>query len=112
MFKIYHNPGCSKSRAALRLLQEQGIDPQIILYLETPPSPIELAELLDKLVLQPAALIRRSEPQLENLDVDSLSDDELLRLMSTQPILIERPIIVRGDRAIIGRPPERVLALL
>ena len=112
MFTIYHNPGCSKSRAALRLLQEHGIDPRIILYLETPPSPTELAGLLDKLALQPGALIRRSEPQLANLDVDVLSQEELLQLMATYPILIERPIVIRGEHAIIGRPPERVLELL
>jgi len=109
---IYHNPGCSKSRAALQLLQDRGLDPQIILYLETPPSKIELALLLDKLAIQPAALIRRSEPQLTNLDIDALSRDELLQLMTTHPILIERPIVVRGERAIMGRPPERVLELL
>ncbi len=112
MFTIYHNPGCSKSRAALGLLQEHGIDPRIVLYLETPPSLAELAMLLDRLVLQPQALIRRSEPQLANLDVDALSHDELLQLMVAHPILIERPIVMRGERAIIGRPSERVLELL
>lgn len=88
------------------------MDPQIILYLETPPSTIELGVLLDKLAIQPAALIRRSEPLLANLDVDALSRDELLQLMAANPILIERPIVVRGERAIMGRPPERVLELL
>lgn len=88
------------------------MDPQIILYLKTPPSLTELAALLDKLAIQPAALIRRTEPQLVNLDVDALSRDELMQLMATHPILIERPIVARGDRAIIGRPPERVLDLL
>lgn len=112
MFSIYHNPGCSKSRAALGLLQQHGIDPRIILYLETPPSFAELATLLDQLALGPQALIRRSEPQLVNVEVDALSHDELLQLMATYPILIERPIVIRGERAIIGRPPERVLELL
>ena len=112
MFTIYHHPGCSKSRAALQLLLEQGIDPQIILYLETPPSTIELGGILDKLAIQPAALIRRSEPLLAKLDVDALGRDELLQLMATHPILIERPIVVRDERAIMGRPPERVLELL
>jgi arsenate reductase (glutaredoxin) len=112
VFTIYHNPGCSKSRAALGLLQEHGIDPRVILYLETPPSIAELTTLLDQLALPPRSLIRRSEPQLANVDVDALSHDELLQLMTTHPILIERPIVVRGERAIMGRPPERVLELL
>ncbi len=112
MFAIYHNPACSKSRAALRLLQEHGVEPEVILYLETPPTAEELTGLIAKLQVEPKAILRRSEAEATTMSAERLNDRELIQLMVTYPILIERPIIIRDDRAVIGRPPERVLTLL
>ena len=113
-FTIYHNPRCSKSRQTLALLEENNISPQIILYLETPPSKSALTDLLAKLGVSPRDLIRTSEDAYRqaNLSDKSLSDDQLLDAMIAEPKLIQRPVVVSGDRAVIGRPPENVLALL
>jgi len=113
-FTIYHNPRCSKSRQTLALLEENNISPQIILYLETPPSKSALTDLLAKLGISPRDLIRTSEDAYRqaNLSDKSLSDDQLLDAMIAEPKLIQRPVVVSGDRAVIGRPPENVLALL
>jgi arsenate reductase (glutaredoxin) len=113
---IYHNPRCSKSRQALGLLEERGIVPKVIRYLENPPSPDELRELLAELGVGAQALVRRSEPLYAELGLGSVDDDALLAAMHAHPLLIERPIVrvsdARGSRAVVGRPPERVLELL
>ena len=111
---LYHNPRCSKSRAALALLEENDISPEIVLYLDNPPTREELNELLRKLGIGIRDLLRRSEPEYEqyNLGDSSLSDEIVFEIVGEHPKLIERPIIVRGERAVIGRPPERVLELL
>ncbi|SIR03779.1 arsenate reductase (glutaredoxin) [Solilutibacter tolerans] len=112
--RYYHNPRCSKSRQALELLRERGHAPELIAYIDTPPDAATLRRLIDKLGLAPRALLRTGEPAYAELGLDdaSLSDDALINAMVTHPILIERPIFEHGDRAVIGRPPERVLALL
>ncbi|MEO5565459.1 MAG: arsenate reductase (glutaredoxin) [Luteimonas sp.] len=112
--RLFHNPGCSKSRAALSLLQERGITPEIVNYLERPPSADELRTVLGMLGLPPRGLLRISEPKYANLGLAdaSLDDTSLLEAMVTNPELIERPIFVHDGRAVIGRPPERVLDLL
>lgn len=111
---IYHNPRCSKSRQTLALLEERGIAPRIVEYLKTPPTAAELKIILKKLGLKPRDLVREGEPRyaelgLKHRDVD---DDTLIALMVANPILIERPIVVRDSKAAIGRPPETVLDIL
>lgn len=111
---LYHNPRCSKSRATLALLEENEITPDIVYYLETPPSSEELKSLLNKLDLQLDDIIRRSEPEFEELGLGDASLNEAIKLdlVCKHPRLIQRPIVVKGDRAIIGRPPEKVLDLI
>lgn len=111
---LFHNPRCSKSRQALQLLQEKSIEPEIRLYLENPPSRDELVELLAKLEISPRALLRKSEQDYKDNDLKdtSLSDEALIDAMVKYPKLIERPIAIRGNKAIVGRPPENVLELL
>ncbi len=110
---IYHNPRCGKSRSALALLQEAGVTPRIIEYLKTSPNKADLQELVRKLGIAPEALLRKGEEVFkENFAGKSLSDEECISAMAEHPILIERPIVVRGERAVVGRPPERVLELL
>jgi arsenate reductase len=111
---LYHNPRCSKSRAALKLLEDAGKEPKVVLYLESPPSASEIKDLLAKLAIGPRALMRTKEPVYKELGLDDpkLSDAALIRAMAENPILIERPILVAGKRAVIGRPPERVLDLI
>ena len=113
-FLIYHNPDCSKSRATLALLEENDISPEIVFYLETPLSKTQLKSVLKKLNMNLADIIRRSEPVFEELglDDDSLSEEIVFDLVSKHPILIQRPIVVCGNKAIIGRPPENVLSLI
>lgn len=112
--RIFHNPRCSKSRATLALLQERGIDPEIVLYLESPPSAQELAGILEKLGRSPRELMRKGETEFRELGLtdDSLGDDELIAAMVEHPRLIERPIVLAHGKAAIGRPPESVLAIL
>ena len=112
--RIFHNPRCSKSRATLTLLQEQGIEPEITLYLESPPDAGELRILLDKLGMNPRELIRTGEAEFrqQGLDDESLTDDELITAMVANPKLIQRPIVLAGGRAAMGRPPESVLDIL
>jgi arsenate reductase len=112
--RILHNPGCSKSRATLALLQEKGIDPEIILYLENPPSAKELAEITGKLDIPVRALIRKGETEYTALGLDnpSLTDDLLLQFINQHPRLMERPIVLANGKAAIGRPPESVLQIL
>lgn len=111
---IYHNPRCSKSRQTLALLQEKGINPAIVEYLDTPPDAATLKGLLDKLGLAPRDLMRRKEAAYkENGLADAaLGDDALIAAMVANPILIERPIVVNGAKAALGRPPEQVLDIL
>ena len=110
---IYHNPRCSKSRSACQLVAEHGVAARIINYLETPPDIDELRALLAKLGVPAADLVRRGEAVYkENYAGKTLSEDEWLAALVAHPILIERPIVVRGDRAVIGRPPEKVRELL
>jgi len=113
-FSIYHNPRCSKSRQALQLLQDNGVEPEVVLYLEQPPSKRLLKELLSKLGISVRELLRKGEDEYRELGLDdtTLGDDVLLDAMHTHPKLIERPIVVSGNRAVIGRPPENVLTLL
>ena len=111
--KIYHNPRCSKSRATLALLEERGVEPEVVEYLKTPPTRDELKALLAKLGIKASDLIRRNEQAFKDSGKDlSAPDDELIDLMVQNPILIERPIVVVGDRARIGRPPESVLDIV
>lgn len=112
--KIYHNPRCSKSRQTLELLQAQGIEPEIIEYLKTPPSTAELNDILEKLDMEPRELMRKKEAEYKaaGLDDESLSRQALINGMVNNPILIERPIVIANGKAAIGRPPEDVLAIL
>lgn len=111
--KIYHNPRCSKSRQTLDILRENNIEPEIIEYLKEIPTKKELTTLVELLGIQPEALIRKGEPDFkENFKGKTLSDKEWIQAMIDYPKLIERPIIVKGNKAVIGRPPENVLALL
>jgi arsenate reductase len=111
---IYHNPDCSKSRAALALLEENDVSPEIIYYLESPPSIEDLKSLLGKLGLQLHDIIRRSEDDFGELGLDdgTLSDEIVLDLLQKHPQLLQRPIVVKGDKAIIARPPEDVLGMI
>jgi arsenate reductase len=111
---IYHNPRCSKSRAALKLLEERGIQPRIVKYLETPPDHATLKSLLQRLGMKPRDLMRKKEKEYKALGLDdpNLSDDELIDAMVKHPRLIERPIVVAGDKVALGRPPEKVLEIL
>ena len=111
---IYHNPRCSKSRATLALIEARGLKPKIVDYLKTPPSAAELKAILRKLGFRPHDLLRTSEPLYAELGLKTaaLDDDGLIALLVRHPILIERPIVIAGDRAAIGRPPEKVLAIL
>ena len=114
MVTIYHNPRCSKSRQTLQLIEEKGIDPEVVLYLEETPDAATLKSLLAKLGLKPRELMRRKEVEYKdnNLDDAGLSDDELVAAMVKYPKLIERPIVVNGNKAALGRPPENVLDIL
>ena len=110
---IYHNARCSKSRSACEIIAANGIDPVVIDYLKKPLNKEELRELLKKLGIKPEALVRRGEDVFKELYAGkTLSDEEWLDALVAHPILIERPIVVRGDKAVIGRPTEKVIALL
>ncbi len=112
-YTIYHNPRCSKSRTTLALLEEKGIEPEVVLYLETPPSADEIRGLLARLDIPAEQLVRRGEEEYKQAGLDrSSSEDELVAAMAQYPRLIERPIVVFEDRAVLGRPPENVLALI
>lgn len=112
--RLYHNPRCSKSRAALELLEQRGIQPRIVRYLEQPPEASELRELLRMLGVPARALLRTGEAEYTNLKLDdpALDDEAVVAAMAAHPRLIERPIFVHAGIAVIGRPPERVLELL
>lgn len=110
---LYYNPRCSKCREALALLEENGREPEIIEYLKTPPTREELKAILRKLGMRPADIVRKGEEIYKTQYKDrELSDDEWLDALVAHPVLIERPIVVRGDRAMVARPPEKVLELM
>jgi len=111
---LYHNPRCSKSRSALALLEARGLAPTIVRYLDTPPDAATLTALLGKLGIGARQLLRTGEDDYQalNLADSSLSDSDLIAAMAAHPKLIERPILVSGDKAVIGRPPENVLEIL
>jgi arsenate reductase len=111
---LYHNPRCSKSRTALALLRERGVEPEIIEYLKTPPDEAELMGVLRKLGLNAEDVIRKNEAPYKELGLgrDSITEAELIAAIAAHPILLQRPIAVAGKRAVIGRPPERMLELL
>ncbi len=113
-FTIYHNPRCSKSRQTLQLLQENGVDPEVVLYLNDTPSEEQLDALLATLGIGARELLRKGEDDYKalNLKDTSHSEADLVAAMVAHPKLIERPIVVRGDRAVLGRPPENALELL
>ena len=112
-FTIYHNPRCSKSRNTLALLQEHGIEPDIVLYLETKPGVGEINGLLKKLGMPASHLVRRGEEAYKSCKLSPESTEEaMVAAMAEHPKLIERPIVVCGDRAVLGRPPENVLQLI
>lgn len=110
---IYHNARCSKSRSACELVAGRGIEAQIVEYLKTPPSKEELRALLQKLGMKAREIVRRGEDIFkENYAGKSLDDEQWLDALVAHPVLIERPIVVRGNRAVVGRPPERLIELL
>ncbi len=111
---IYHNPRCGKSRDAMKLLDNKGIKPKVIEYLKTPPSAAELKDILAKLGISPRQLLRKGEAAYKDLKLgdEKLSDAAIIKAMVQNPILIERPIVVNGKKAALGRPPEAVLKIL
>ncbi len=114
MITIYHNPRCSKSRQTLALLESRGIDPKIVLYLDTPPDANTLKDLLSKLGISARELLRKGEDAYKENDLQNpaLSETDLIDAMTKYPKLIERPIVVNGGKAKLGRPPEQVLEIL
>ena len=111
---LYHNPRCSKSRNALELLEQRGLTASVIRYLETPPSADELKQILARLGISPRQLLRSGEEEYKTLNLtdSTLTDEQIIDAMVAHPKLIERPILVVGDTAVIGRPPVKVLAIL
>lgn len=114
MTTIYHNPRCSKSRATLEMLQAKGITPTIVKYLETPPDKQQLTAVLDKLGLQAEQIVRKGEALFKELGLgdQSLSNEQWIDILVKHPKLLERPIVVNGDKAAIGRPIESVIDIL
>ncbi len=113
MIKIYHNPRCRKSRETLSMIRESGMEPEIIEYLKTPPSRNELKNMLEKMGMKPVDIIRKNEAIFKsNFKGKDFSDDEWLEILLENPKLIERPIVVKDDRVVLGRPPESVKKLL
>ncbi len=112
--KIYHNPRCSKSRQTLQLIEEKGISPEVVEYLKSPPTAEELKEITQLLGIGPRKLLRTKEAEYtaQGLDNMALDDDTIIEIMVNHPKLIERPIVLDGKRAVIGRPPENVLELI
>ena len=111
---IWHNPRCSKSRQTLALLRERGVEPEIVEYLKTPPAAGDLEAVLDKLGMEPRDLMRRKEAAYREagLDDPALGRRALVEAMTAHPVLIERPVVLAGGKAALGRPPESVLAIL
>ncbi len=109
---IYHNPRCGKSRGTLALLRERGIKPLVIEYLTCPPSAEQLKRILSLLGMSPRELLRRKEAKEAGLDDPNLSDQALIAGMAANPVVIERPIVIKDGKAALGRPPEKVLEIL
>lgn len=113
MYKIYHNNRCRKSREGLGILEDSGQEFKVINYLENPPTKQELKDILKKLGLSPIQLVRKGEKiWKENYKGKKLNDDEIIAAMIEHPKLIERPIVVKDDNAVLGRPPENILQIL
>jgi len=111
---IYHNPRCSKSRETLQILEDHSVAAQIIEYLEDPPTAQELKRIIDMLGVPARDLLRRTEEVYKEADLDdnNLGDDEIIDAICEYPALLQRPIVIAGNRAIIGRPPSRVLEII
>lgn len=109
---IYHNPRCSKSRETLKLIEERGIAPTVVEYLKTPPTADELRRILALLGKSPRDILRRKEAAEAGIDADALDDEALIHAMVATPAVIERPIVVAGGKAALGRPPESVADIL
>jgi arsenate reductase len=109
---IYHNPRCNTSRKTLALLREKGVEPEIVEYLKTPYTTAQLKRLLSQLKIPASALVRKKEAAAAGIDPQSLPEEELITAMVANPILVERPIVVSGGKAALGRPPEAVLTVL
>ncbi|HLY44116.1 MAG TPA: arsenate reductase (glutaredoxin) [Stellaceae bacterium] len=110
--RIYHNPRCNTSRKTLALLREKGVEPEIVEYLETPYTASQLKTLLAQLKMPARALVRRKEAAAAGIDPAALSEADLIAAMAKHPIIVERPIVVSGGKAALGRPPENVLAVI
>jgi arsenate reductase (glutaredoxin) len=110
--RIYHNPRCNTSRKTLALLRDKGIEPEVVEYLKTPYTAAQLKTLLAQLRLPAKALVRRKEAAAAGIDPTALSEAALLEAMAKHPIIVERPIVVSGGKAALGRPPEKVLSVL
>lgn len=110
---LYYNPRCSKCREALCMLEEQGIEPEIVEYLKTPPTEKELKDVLKKLGLKATDILRKKEPLfMEKYKNKSMSDGEWIKVMCKNPVLIERPIAIKDNKAVVGRPPQNVIDLI
>jgi len=109
---IYHNPRCNTSRKTLALLREKGVEPRIVEYLKTPYTAAQLKQLLEQLKMPASRLLRKKEAAAAGIDPSKLSEDQLIAAMVKNPIVVERPIVVSGGKAALGRPPEAVLAVL
>lgn len=110
--KIYHNPRCSKSRQTLALLEEKGLQPEVVEYLKAPLTIDELKEIQNLLGVPVGDFVRKKEDVFKEKALDSASDEQLLKEVSENPVLLERPIVVSNGRAAIGRPPENILSIL
>jgi arsenate reductase (glutaredoxin) len=110
--RIYHNQRCNTSRKTLALLRQNGVEPEIIEYLKTPPSAPELKQILGQLQIPATKLLRKKEAAAAGIDPKAMSEDQLIAAMVKNPIVIERPIVVSGSKAALGRPPEAVLAVI
>ena len=109
---IYHNPRCSKSRQTLALIEEKGISPTIIEYLQTPLSQKTLKDILGLLGVSPKDIVRKKEAKEAGLDIGAMTDAAVIKAMVETPAIIERPIVISGNKAVMGRPPENVLNIL
>ena len=109
---IYHNPRCNTSRKTLALLRDKGVEPEIVEYLKTPYTAAQLKTLLGQMGLPAKAIVRKKEAAADGVDPAALSEDQLLAAMAKNPIIVERPIVVSGGKAALGRPPEAVLKVL
>jgi len=111
---IFHNPRCSKSRQTLQLLQDNGIDPEVVEYLKAPPTAAELKSVLEKLGMRPEQILRNKEAEYKELNLKEFNgtDGELIEIIVQHPKLLERPIVINGPQARVGRPPENVLEII